>query len=137
MVHKLLISSGWGTYSHNKIIYAALAGHVKTISKLVTVSPLNSPYRPEIGHVVIARIIAVDKKSWRVNMNGLRDGVLNLAAINLPQGEQRRRSEEDSLQMRKHFTENDLLSGEVQQIFNDGSINIHTRNLKYGKVLII
>ena len=36
--------------------------------------------------------------------------------------------------MRKYFKENDLLSGEIQQININGSINIQTRNLKYEKL---
>ena len=36
--------------------------------------------------------------------------------------------------MRTHFKENDLLSGEIQQININGTINIQTRNLKYGKL---
>lgn len=47
---------------------------------------------------------------------------------------QRIRSEEDAMQMRLFFQENDLLSGEIQQIHSDGGVNIQTRNLKYGKV---
>ena len=38
------------------------------------------------------------------------------------------------MQMRLFFEENDLLSGEIQQIHGDGGVNIQTRNLKYGKV---
>jgi len=38
--------------------------------------------------------------------------------------------------MRLFFEENDLLSGEIQQIHSDGGVNIQTRNLKYGKVNI-
>ena len=36
--------------------------------------------------------------------------------------------------MRTHFKENDLLSGEIQQINVNGTIHIQTRNLKYGKL---
>lgn len=111
-----------------------MAGVVQTISKLVTVNPVITPYKPEVGHVIVGRVLVVDKKSWRVDINSQRDGVLNLTAISLPKGEQRRRSEEDVLQMRNFFVENDLLSGEIQQIYQDGSVNIQTRNLKYGKV---
>jgi exosome complex RNA-binding protein Rrp4 len=38
------------------------------------------------------------------------------------------------MQMRTHFKENDLLSGEIQQININGTIHIQTRNLKYGKL---
>ena len=100
----------------------------------MTVLPQQSPYKPEIGDVVIGRIVSVEKKSWRVDINAQRDANLNITAINLPQGEQRRRGEEDIMQMRIFFEENDLLSGEVQQVHQDGGVNIQTRNLKYGKV---
>ena len=36
--------------------------------------------------------------------------------------------------MRLYFKENDLLSGEIQQIHINGTIHIQTRNLKYGKL---
>ena len=36
--------------------------------------------------------------------------------------------------MRLFFKENDLLSGEIQQIHINGTIHIQTRNLKYGKL---
>jgi exosome complex component RRP4 len=40
---------------------------------------------------------------------------------------------EDALQMRTLYVENDLISAEVQQFFQDGSIGLHTRH-KYGKL---
>ena len=116
------------------LILSSLLGQVETISKLVTVIPTRSPYKPEIGHVIIGRVIAVNKKSWDVDIFAQRYGILNLTAINLPQGEQRIRNEEDQMQMRIYFKENDLFSGEIQQINNNGLINIQTRNLKYGKL---
>jgi len=125
--------SGWGTYTDNESIYSSVAGVVQTITKLVTVQPKNSCYKPELGDVVIGRIISIDKKSWKVDINAGKDGNLQLTAINLPQGEQRRRNEEDKLNMRSFFEEGDLLSGEIQNV-NEGSIAIQTRNLKYGKV---
>lgn len=48
---------------------------------------------------------------------------------------QRRRSAEDAHTMRKYLQEGDLISAEVQDIFQDGSLSLHTRSLKYGKVL--
>ncbi len=116
------------------MILSCLAGEVNTINKLVTVIPQKQPYKPEVGDVIVGRVISVDKKSWRLDINSLRDANLNLTAINLPKGEQRRRSESDAMQMRNYFEENDLLSGEVQQVHSDGGVNVQTRNLKYGKV---
>jgi len=126
--------AGWGTYTEEGTIFSSVAGVIQTISKLVTVKPKNTCYKPEIGDVIIGRILSIEKKSWRVDINAGKDGNLLITAINLPQGEQRRRSEEDKLNMRSFFEEADLLSGEVQQVHSDGGIAIQTRNLKYGKV---
>ena len=100
----------------------------------MTVTPFRSPYKPEIGHVIIGRVISVNKKSWDVDILAQRYGTLNLTAINLPRGEQRIRNEDDQMQMRLYFKENDLLSGEIQQLNINGTIHIQTRNLKYGKL---
>lgn len=37
--------------------------------------------------------------------------------------------------MRGFFEEGDLLVAEVQAFFSDGAMSLHTRSLKYGKVL--
>lgn len=126
--------AGKGTYEKGEMIISSLLGEVIAISKLITVVPQKSPYSPEVGDVVIGRITNVDKKNWKLDINGQRDAILNLTAINLPTGEQRIRNEEDQMQMRKYFEENDLLSGEIQQINQNGLIHIQTRNLKYGKL---
>ena len=125
---------GTGTYEIKGEILSSLLGKVNTISKLVTVTPFRSPYKPEIGHVIIGRVISVNKKSWDLDIFAQRYGTLNLTAINLPRGEQRIRNEDDQMQMRLYFKENDLLSGEIQQIHINGTIHIQTRNLKYGKL---
>ena len=36
--------------------------------------------------------------------------------------------------MRKYLQEGDLISAEVQNIYHDGSLSLHTRSLKYGKL---
>ncbi|KAH7282553.1 hypothetical protein KP509_35G036300 [Ceratopteris richardii] len=57
-----------------------------------------------------------------------------LSAVNLPGGIQRRRTVIDELNMRSLFEENDLISAEVQSVHSDGSVHLHTRSLKYGKL---
>lgn len=37
--------------------------------------------------------------------------------------------------MRQYLKEGDLVSAEVQNIFQDGALSLHTRSMKYGKVL--
>lgn len=36
--------------------------------------------------------------------------------------------------MRQYLKEGDLISAEVQNIFGDGALSLHTRSMKYGKV---
>jgi hypothetical protein len=36
--------------------------------------------------------------------------------------------------MRKYLQEGDLISAEVQKVYDDGSLSLYTRSLKYGKV---
>ena len=49
-------------------------------------------------------------------------------------GEQRMRTTADQLQMRTLYTEQDLISAEIQNIGADGQISLHTRSMKYGKL---
>ncbi|CDW78954.1 exosome complex exonuclease rrp4 [Stylonychia lemnae] len=128
--------AGHGTYEQEGKIYASLAGIVHRIDKVICVKPLKTSFKPDIGDVIIGRIVAVENKRWTVDINSYQHGVLNLTNINLPGGLQRRRSEEDKMQMRNYFKENDIISGEVQSInTHDGKINMQTRNLKYGKLI--
>lgn len=62
------------------------------------------------------------------------DAVLMLSSVNLPGGELRRRSEEDERMMRKYLQEGDVISAEVQNVMSDGTLSLHTRSLKYGKL---
>ncbi len=48
--------------------------------------------------------------------------------------QQRRRSAEDELGMREVLKEGDVISAEIQSVYNDGSLALHTRSVKYGKV---
>ena len=118
------------------MIYANMAGVVHQIDQVICVRPLRQGYRPDIGDVVVGRIVQVDQKRWIVDVNSYQHAILNLTSINLPGGVQRRRSEEDQLNMRTFFKEGDIISAEVMQInSSDGRIQLQTRNAKYGKLL--
>ena len=68
-----------------------------------------------------------------VDVNSYQHAHLALTSINLPGGVQRRRSEEDQLNMRQFFKEGDLISAEVMQVNSqDGKISLQTRSAKYG-----
>jgi len=125
---------GHGSYMNDDVLYASVAGLVDRVNKLISVTPLKTRYNGEIGDVVVGRIVEVQQKRWKVDTNSRLDSALLLSSVNLPGGELRRRSAEDELSMRRYLSEGDLISAEVQNIFNDGSLSLHTRSLKYGKL---
>ncbi|XP_031568847.1 exosome complex component RRP4-like [Actinia tenebrosa] len=125
---------GHGTFVQDDKLIATVSGMVERVNKLICVRPFNTRYNGEIGDVVVGRITEVGQKRWKVETFSRLDSVLLLSSVNLPGGELRRRSEKDELKMREYFAEGDLISAEVQSIFADGSLSLHTRSLKYGKL---
>jgi len=125
---------GHGTYVEEEDVLASVAGTVERVNKLISVRALKSRYNGEIGDLVVGRITEVAAKRWKVDISSRQDAVLMLSSVNLPGGVQRRKLESDELQMRNFFEEGDLLVAEVHAFFGDGSISLHTRSLKYGKL---
>lgn len=164
-------------------VVSSVAGTIERVNKLISVRPLHSRwvhpceylfeetalcraniltlkirYTPEVGDLVIGRIVEVGAQRWRVDANGRQDAVLMLSSVNLPGGVQRRKIESDALKMREFLAEGDvsfrsclwamvcmipgltedqLLVAEVQAFFGDGAMSLHTRSLKYGKVGVL
>lgn len=126
---------GHGTYVDDEnTLRASVAGVLEKVNKLISVRPLKSRYHGEIGDVVVGRITEVQQKRWKVDTNSKLDSALLLSGVNLPGGELRRRSAEDEQTMRRYLQEGDLICAEVQSTFVDGSLSLHTRVLKYGKL---
>ncbi|KAJ8921453.1 hypothetical protein NQ315_003071 [Exocentrus adspersus] len=125
---------GHGTYEENGELKSSVAGVREQVNNLISVRPLKSRYNGEVGDVVVGRITEVQQKRWKVETNSRLDSVLPLSAVNLPGGELRRRSAEDEHMMRQFLQEGDLISAEVQSVHSDGSLSLHTRSLKYGKL---
>ena len=119
----------------SKNLVAAVAGVVERVNRLVSVKPMRARYAGDVGDVVVGRITGIGNKRWRVDVDSIHDAVLLLGSVNLPGGALRRRTIQDRLQMRTLFREGDLISAEVGNFFQDGSMSIHTRSLKYGKLM--
>jgi exosome complex component RRP4 len=96
--------------------------------------PLRARYTPEIGDLVIGRIIEVQQRRWKVEIAAPLLAQLPLSGINLPGGILRRRTAVDELNIRSFFTEGDLLVAEVQSVYESGQAVLHTRSTKYGKL---
>ncbi|CAF1291659.1 unnamed protein product [Rotaria magnacalcarata] len=128
---------GHGTYSDTtrNHLKASIAGVVNKVDRLLCVEPIeNTRYLGEVGHVVIGRVLKVDQSRWVVDIQSRLDAYLPLASVNLPGGENRRRIEDDERNMRQYLKEGDLFSAEIQQIYQDGTLALQTRNLRYGKL---
>ncbi|KAF4125797.1 exosome complex component RRP4 [Geosmithia morbida] len=127
---------GHGTYvpSFSSSITSSLAGTLTKTNKLLSVRPLRARYAPEIGDLVVGRIVEVQGKRWRVDVAASQLAILQISAINLPGGILRKRTETDELQIRSFFSEGDLVVAEVQQLHQDGAASLHTRSLRYGKL---
>jgi exosome complex component RRP4 len=112
-----------------------VAGTLTRTNKLLTVRPLHARYTPEIGDLVVGRVVEVQARRWRVDVGAAHHATLQLSAINLPGGVLRRRTDTDELQIRAFFAEGDLLVAEVQQLHSStGEASLHARSLRYGKL---
>ncbi|KAM0681549.1 Exosome complex component rrp4 [Glugoides intestinalis] len=126
---------GHGTTIIDGKITSMYFGDVMQINKLIRVIPkLTIRYTPEIGDVVVGRVIQIYNKKWKIDTNSKADTNLSLSAINLPGVMQRRKSEDDEINMCKFFDINDLIVCEVQKVSKTGNAALHTRNDKYGKL---
>ena len=76
--------AGNGTYVNEdnpSVIYASMAGVVHLIDRVICVKPVRSHYRPDMGDVVVGRVVAVDTDRWQVDVNSYQHAILNLSAI--------------------------------------------------------
>lgn len=125
---------GHGTQVVEGRLVATVCGVVHRINQLVAVRPAAARYVAQVGDVVVGRVTEISGKRWRVDLAGRQQAALMLSAVNLPGGVQRRRTADDELHMRQFFAEGDLVSAEVQALQHDGSVALHTRSRRYGKL---
>ncbi|KAG5514387.1 hypothetical protein RHGRI_035712 [Rhododendron griersonianum] len=128
------VLKGHGTSELDGEVVATLCGVVERVNKLVYVRTLRARYKPEIGDIIVGRVIEVAPKRWRLEINFSQDAVLMLSSMNLPDGIQRRRTAVDELNMRSIFEENDVVCAEVRGFQHDGSLHLQARSQKYGKL---
>ncbi|KAL0371354.1 UNVERIFIED_CONTAM: Exosome complex component RRP4 [Sesamum angustifolium] len=128
------ILKGHGTAEMDGRVVATLCGVVERVNKLVYVRTLRARYKPEVGDIIVGRVIEVAPKRWRLEINFSQDAVLMLSSMNLPDGIQRRRTAVDELNMRSIFEENDVICAEVRGFQHDGCLHLQARSQKYGKL---
>eukprot|EP00252_Welwitschia_mirabilis_P016244 TRINITY_DN35830_c0_g1_i1.p1 TRINITY_DN35830_c0_g1~~TRINITY_DN35830_c0_g1_i1.p1 ORF type:complete len:319 (+),score=58.13 TRINITY_DN35830_c0_g1_i1:173-1129(+) len=113
---------------------ATVCGVVERVNNLVFVRSHRSRYRPEVGDIVVGRVVEVIAKQWRVDINTNQEAKLMLSSMNMPDGIQRRRTAVDELNMRSIIEENDVISAEIRSVNADGSVQLQARSHKYGKL---
>ncbi|CAJ2653993.1 unnamed protein product [Trifolium pratense] len=131
--HEDGVLKGHGTADLEGEVVATLCGVVERVNKLVYVRTLRSRYKPEVGDIVIGRVIEVAQKRWRLDINYSQNAYLMLSAMNMPDGVQRRRTALDELNMRCIFEEADVICAEVRGFQQDG-LHLQARSQKYGKL---
>jgi exosome complex component RRP4 len=97
-------------------LVATTCGVVQRLNKLVMVRPYKSRYVPEIGDVVVGRVTEIQARRWAVDIGARPQSSLQLSAVELPGGIQRRRTQEDELNMRQVFREGDIIATEVRAL---------------------
>ncbi|XP_057438825.1 exosome complex component RRP4 homolog [Lotus japonicus] len=131
--HEDGVLKGHGTGDLNGEVVATVCGVVERVNKLVYVRSLRSRYKPEVGDIIIGRVIEVAQKRWRLEINYSQDAFLMLSSMNMPDGVQRRRTSVDELNMRCIFEEKDVVCAEVRGFQHDG-LHLQARSKKYGKL---
>lgn len=118
------------------VISSSLTGRVVLTNRLLSLQPFYTRYAPETGDLVLGQVVSVlpGARRWKIDLASSSLANLALSSINLPGGIQRRKIASDELQMRTFFKEGDWLVAEVQGVYNDGTVSLHTRSLRYGKL---
>lgn len=116
-------------------IVAAINGHIEVTDRVISVKGLLPRYQPEIGDVVVGRVLEVSGNKWLVDVNSTQTAIMLLSNVTEPGGMLRRRGRGDELGMRHLFNQDDLVAAEVQRISPDGVVSLHTRAAeKYGRL---
>eukprot|EP00755_Sulcionema_specki_P028303 Sspe_Gene.89596::Locus_61341_Transcript_1_1_Confidence_1.000_Length_1075::g.89596::m.89596/K03679/RRP4, EXOSC2; exosome complex component RRP4 len=129
---------GKGTYqvtaAGGEQLYASMVGELTKLSQMVSVEPPTGRYTGNTGDCVVGTITSIAQGKWKVDLNSHLEASLLLSNVNLPGGHLRRKTAEDQRQMRSLYQENDVVSAEVQKVNRDGSVSLHTRSTRYGKL---
>ena len=73
---------------------------------------------------------------WKLDIQSQQEAHLLLSAINIDGSARDRHWTEQhaDLEMRSYFAEDDLVVAEVQKVYEDGALHLHTKSKKYGKL---
>ncbi|KAJ1405251.1 Nucleic acid-binding, OB-fold [Sesbania bispinosa] len=136
--HEDGVLKGHGTVDLNGEVVATVCGVVERVNKLVYVRALRSRYKPEVGDIVIGRVIEVAQKRWKLDINYSQNAFLMLSSMNMPDGVQRRRTAVDELNMRSIFEEKDVVCAEVRGFSMMAyTFKQEVKNMESGQLLTV
>uniref|UniRef100_A0AC35THQ5 KH_dom_type_1 domain-containing protein n=1 Tax=Rhabditophanes sp. KR3021 TaxID=114890 RepID=A0AC35THQ5_9BILA len=113
---------------------STVCGTLNKVNKLVKVAAYGGVYHGEIGDIIVGRVIEVQQKRWKLDISSRQDATLNFINFQLPGGKNQRRGINEEMALQNLLVRGDLVSGEVQNIAQDGTILMQTRSSKYGKL---
>jgi exosome complex component RRP4 len=136
---------GHGTYverltsgnANEERLVASVMGTVHRVNKLLHVATASSAarYDGHVGDLVVGRVVTVASTRWNVRLGtSQKTAALPLSGVHLPGGAQRVRTAQDARDMRFYVNEGDLVSAEVHKVQQDGTLFLHTRSVRYGKL---
>lgn len=103
-------------------------GKITQTGKYLQTQICSSFCEPQIGDVLICRVIRILPGRWILEGNSTQEFILKIDSFNLP-GLQRTRDQDDEANMRAFLRENDLICVEYR-----GCSQVHTRNKFFGKL---
>ncbi|MES1921817.1 hypothetical protein MHBO_003351, partial [Bonamia ostreae] len=131
-VHEEGFIRGHGTSLVNGKLISNISGYIERTNKLVSVRPINSRYIGNVGDVIVGRVLEVNDRGWKIDINGKFNATLLVNSLFVPGSFQDRKTVIDESQIRNIFKEGDLISAEIQKMHQNDSINLQTRSVKYG-----
>ncbi|OQS54640.1 EXOSC2 [Ecytonucleospora hepatopenaei] len=126
---------GLGTYETDNKIKSSLFGAVKFHNRIVVCESFFSfKYFPNVGDVIIGRVVEISNKKWKIACNSINEATLSLGSVLMPGVAQRIKDEEDEMEMHKIYGIGDVIICEVQKTSKNGLCTLHSRSSKYGKL---
>lgn len=78
------------------------------------INPIKHSYEPQIGEIIIGKVVLIKDKKWTVDIGSNSETTLHLNSTYLP--EQRQKTEDDEMNMRLIFAEDEYICAEIHCI---------------------